>query len=300
MLINQTDTATTNRPGQLPPRIDEYLIFGRYFHKVIWNVPLETMCPESLPNDLQFLLSNYSFNSFVTTMLLVLAIIGLASATCFLANGTADSAPYIAQCPPDFSSQMCCWLVNLPNPDSCTTQGICLSNYSGGGARKYVDGCTDPDWGSECSPLGKLCRRLYHFLFTLIFQSLMRNRVPASNTAGYVEVTICPDDSVCCGDSNSGCCNDDQGYKINAKGQLQGSPVTPTAESSATASSITALSITASSIPAVGPRPSQSSANNQTGGSTNVSNKELAYEVAFPTVAIVIALLAWWLPRRPR
>lgn len=124
--------------------------------------------PEQLRTDLRFLLSKYSFKSFVSTMLLLLAIIGLAGATCYLANGTADSAPYIAQCPSIFGSQMCCWLVNLPNPDNCTTQGICLSNYSSDDSRKYVDGCTDPDWGSGCSPLGKLCRTLRHFLSSLI------------------------------------------------------------------------------------------------------------------------------------
>ena len=124
-----------------------------------------------LPTDLQSLLSEYSFNSFVPSMLFLLAIIRLASATCYLANGTADSAPYIAQCPSNFASQMCCWLVNLPNPDNCTTQGICLSNYNRDDPRKYVDGCTDSDWGSGCSPLGKLCRTLCHFPFTLILVS---------------------------------------------------------------------------------------------------------------------------------
>lgn len=107
--------------------------------------------------------------SIVPTMLLLLATVGFAGATCYLANGTADSAPYIAQCPSSFGSQMCCWLVNLPNPDDCTTKGICLSNYNSDDSRTYVDGCTDPDWGSGCSPLGKLCRTLCHFLFTLIY-----------------------------------------------------------------------------------------------------------------------------------
>ena len=128
-----------------------------------------TTYPEQLPNDLRFILSKYSFNSFVPTMLLLLAVTGLASATCYFANGTADPTPHVAQCPRNFGSPMCCWLVNLPNPDNCTTQGICLSNGKNYESRKFVDGCTDPDWGSGCSPLGKLCRMLCHFLFTLIF-----------------------------------------------------------------------------------------------------------------------------------
>ena len=102
-------------------------------------------------------------------MILFFIIIGLAGATCYLANGTADSAPFIAQCPSKFGSQMCCWLNNLPNPDYCTTQGLCLSNYDSNDSRKYIDGCTDPDWGSGCSPLGKLCRTLCPFLFTPVF-----------------------------------------------------------------------------------------------------------------------------------
>ena len=113
----------------------------------------------------------------------------------------------------------------------------------------------------------------------------MRNGILANNTGGYVEVTTCPDGSVCCGHSNSGCCNDGQGYKINAKGQLQGSQVTSTAESSTTASII----------------PSQSSANNQSGGKNTLSKKQqVAIGVAIPTVAVVIALLAWCLPRRTK
>ena len=132
------------------------------------------MRPEQLPTDCSSLLSEYSFNSPVPTMLLLLAIVGLASATWYFANGTADSAPYIAQCPSNFGSPMCCWLVNLPNPDNCTTQGICLSNYISNDSRKYVDGCTDPDWGSGCSPLGKLCRTLRHFPIHSDSQSLTR------------------------------------------------------------------------------------------------------------------------------
>lgn len=92
------------------------------------------------------------------SMLLIFLLIGLAQATCYLPNGSADSAPYIAQCPNKYDTQMCCWLTDLPNPDDCTTQGICLSNYNQDKAQ-YVDGCTDPEWGSGCSPLGKLCGR---------------------------------------------------------------------------------------------------------------------------------------------
>ena len=128
----------------------------------LWS--MFSLQPEQLQIDLRFLLLRYFLNSFVLTMLPLLAIIGLAGAntTCYLANGTADPAPYIAQCPSNFDSQMCCWLVDLPNPDDCTTRGICLSNYNSDDARKYVDGCTDPNWGSGCSPLGKLCSTLCH------------------------------------------------------------------------------------------------------------------------------------------
>ena len=118
------------------------------------------------------------------------------------------------------------------------------------------------------------------------FQFLTRDRILASNTAGYVEVTNCSDGSVCCGRSNSGCCNDGQGYKINAEGQLQGSQVAPTS---------------ASSTPSVHPLPSQSSANNQSDDGNSLSKKQtVAIGVAIPTVTAVIALLAWWLPRRPK
>lgn len=126
----------------------------------------------------------------------------------------------------------------------------------------------------------------------------------ASNTAGYVEVTTCSDGSVCCGRSNSSCCNDDQGYHINANGQVQGSLVTPTAETStaesSTAESSTAeSSTTASSIPSVRPLSSQSSANNQSNSSNDLSKKQqVAIGVTIPTVAAVIALLAWCCPRQ--
>lgn len=147
-------------------------------------------------------------------------------------------------------------------------------------------------------------------------KSLMRNPILASNTAGYVEVTNCSDGSVCCGRSNSSCCGDGQGFNINANGQLQGSRVTPTAASSTTASSATASSATASSttassttvsstrassIPSVRPPSSQSSANNESESSDNLSKKQvLAIGVALPTVAAVIALVAWRWPRRPQ
>ena len=116
-------------------------------------------------------------------------------------------------------------------------------------------------------------------------KSLIRNRISASNTAGYVEVTNCSDGSVCCGHSNTSCCNDGQGYKINAKGQVQGSVATPTGTSSTTASST----------------PSVSSAKNQGGDSNNLSKKQqIALAVAIPTVTVVVALLAWCWPRRPK
>ena len=114
------------------------------------------------------------------------------------------------------------------------------------------------------------------------FKSLIRNRILASNTAGYVEVTSCSDGSFCCGHSNSSCCNDGQGYKINAKGQVTGSQATPTAMSSTTASSI----------------PSVSSAKGQGGDSNSLSkNQQIALAVAIPTVTVVVALLAWCWPK---
>ena len=120
------------------------------------------------------------------------------------------------------------------------------------------------------------------------FHSLMRNPILASNTAGYVEVTSCSDGTFCCGHSNSICCNDVQGYNINANGQLQGSQVTPTAE----------LSTMASSTPSIRPLSSEGSANNQSDSSDDLSkNQQVAIGVAIPTVAAVIALLAWCLPR---
>ena len=131
----------------------------------------------------------------------------------------------------------------------------------------------------------------------------MRNPIVASNPAGYVEVTTCSDGNVCCGHSNSSCCDAGQGYNINANGQLQGSLATPTVESSTAASSTTSgrpqSSTAASSATSGRPQSSQSSANNKSDSSNDLSKKQqVAIGVAIPTVAAVIALLAWCLPRR--
>lgn len=127
----------------------------------------------------------------------------------------------------------------------------------------------------------------------------MRNPILASNTAGYVEVTTCSDGSVCCGHSNSTCCDEGQGYNITENGQLQGSMVTTTAVSSTTGSSTTESSTMASSTQSVRPLSSQSSANNQSDSRNDLSKKQqVAIGVAVPTIAIVVALLAWCLPRR--
>lgn len=147
-------------------------------------------------------------------------------------------------------------------------------------------------------PIGKALSYALSLPIHSDFQSLMRNPILASNTDGYVEVTTCSDGSVCCGRSNSSCCNDGQGYNINANGQIEGSLVTPTLTSTAE-SSTTASSTTASSIPSVRPLSSQSAANNQSDSSNGLSkNQQVAIGVAIPTVAAVIALLAWCLPKR--
>ena len=135
-------------------------------------------------------------------------------------------------------------------------------------------------------PIGKALSYALSLPIHSDFQSLTSNRILASNTAGYVEVTTCSDGSVCCGHSNSSCCGDGQGHKINASGQVQGSLVTPTAESS---------------TPTVRPLPSQTSANNQSDSSNTLSKKQqVAIGVAIPTVSVVVALLAWRLPRRTK
>lgn len=72
-------------------------------------------------------------------------------------------------------------------------------------------------------PIGKALSYALFLPMYSDFLSLMRKPILASNTVGYVEVTTCSDGSVCCGSSNSSCCDGGQGYNISANGQIQGS-----------------------------------------------------------------------------
>jgi hypothetical protein len=81
--------------------------------------------------------------------------------TCYFSDGAEDTSAQIAPCPSLYNTKMRCWLNNLTDPDACTTQGLCLSNSSN--VPFWVDACTDINWGSGCSPLGKICcSLLYH------------------------------------------------------------------------------------------------------------------------------------------
>ena len=132
--------------------------------------------------------------------------------------------------------------------------------------------------------------------YLLRFDSLMRKPILASNTVGYVEVTTWPDGRVCCGSFNSSCCNGGQGYNINANGQVQGSLSTETAESSTTASSTPYIRPLSSQSPA-----DNDSLNNQSDSSNSLGIKQqVAIGVVVPTVVVVIALLAWRLPKVSR
>lgn len=102
--------------------------------------------------------------------------ISIMSSACYFRNGDKDFYPSARRCPDYLDTPMCCWLNRASDDkydnDTCTPQGLCASNTTASDTY-YVDSCTDPLWGSGCSPLYDLCGQFVSVLVHNVFHGLI-------------------------------------------------------------------------------------------------------------------------------
>jgi len=191
----------------------------------------------------------------------------VAQRQCYYPSGLApDVGGLFVPCNTNTSvDSMCC---NEPNGDRCTPEGICLSGSNG----YWRDMCTDQTWlAPEC--------------------------VTLCPTIDNPALTRCADDTWCCGQDNSTCCNSGEGVKLSAtRAGTVALPATFTASSSST--SVPAKTTTGSSTTGTGSASSTSTAPASKAASGK-SNNNIAIAVGVGVsigvvlVALAVGLFFW-------
>lgn len=128
------------------------------------------------------------------------------SASCYAPNGTVMLAENQPCNNVGGSYSMCCATNRTSDADMCQQDGLC---YNPNGDYYWREGCTDPTWTSEACSL--LCR-----------SGPVNPNDPSIGdySMGSAPLTICDDESICCGYQNfTDCCNKNLGTRINANGQ---------------------------------------------------------------------------------
>lgn len=198
------------------------------------------------------------------------------SAICYTPNGTdtklIGGQDWYQPCNAHAEFSMCCALNRGNKSDRCRGDGLCVNDVGG---HLWRESCTDPTWQS--SSCLKLC-------------------LTETNDTGDTDtlLTICPDESLCCGTENNACCKNHQGFWIK-NGQV--SNVNPFAHSSITAS-FTSMSSFISSSTTSSPSSSSSSALSDSTSSSNNTGAIIGGVVGGVFGVALSAGLVWSILRR--
>ncbi|PMD38762.1 hypothetical protein L207DRAFT_634762 [Hyaloscypha variabilis F] len=221
----------------------------------------------------------------------LLSKVYLVSSTCYNPDGTAKTSPAYQPCVQTVGTfSQCCgtnWTANNPliENDECMPNGLCLNNNPADNQPLYWRGsCTDPTWKSPFC-LSNLCT----------------NSSDGGNASDNVPLRQCTDGSWCCGSTNTTCCNEGLGVKLdavigvaNASSSTSSSSIASSTSTSTSSSTATNLATSATGSPSSSP--TKSAQDTQLGMSTG-AKAGVGIAVAVLFVAAV-AGITWFFLRQ--
>ncbi|KAE8452503.1 hypothetical protein EG329_000406 [Mollisiaceae sp. DMI_Dod_QoI] len=150
-------------------------------------------------------MSSHSFRELAFLFALFYKVV-LVSSTCYNPDGTARTSPAYQPCVQTVGTfSQCCgtnWTATDPKigNDQCMPNGLCLNNDPSDNEPLYWRGsCTDPSWKSP-----------------LCLSNLCTNSSSGGDASDNVPLRQCSDGSWCCGSTNTTCCSERLGVKLDA------------------------------------------------------------------------------------
>jgi hypothetical protein len=217
-----------------------------------------------------------SFLRYSTIFFLSLLLPNVHS-TCYLPNGEISYQNATDGACGNTSGDMCCGINTSSNPDTCRTDGTCKDGEN----NLWRVTCTDPKWGPGCL---NLCTSG----FIDDFINHTNKQIDLSTIT--VLLTVCPDNSYCCGPLNTDCCNQNQGYWVKDLVVYPHSLnpfIITTGSSSATGSSVSSTSSTTTSG-------SSSSSTLSTNFVTSTLESSVSSAIAFQTATLSGSVVTYY------
>ncbi|KAH6670498.1 hypothetical protein B0J14DRAFT_596375 [Halenospora varia] len=202
--------------------------------------------------------------STLACLFTILFNIRLVSTTCYNPNGSVITSPAYQPCVQTVGVVSQCCGTNWTATDSrigndlCQPSGLCLNNNPANNQPLFWRGsCTDPTWKSP-NCLANLCT------------STSTGGDPTTNTP----LLQCADGSWCCGSTNSTCCKNKLGVRINAIAGVSNTSSTSSTISSTSSSTLSSsTSISSGAANEVTPTASPSSSTQPDGPSISTGAK---------------------------